>query len=219
MPQPQSLTDFATPVAVHAEQRASARSVRRFAEVRARVSGDLPYVSVGSVYEDMDPRCEGRRVQVLRVAKDARVLVRVMSASTNQPRTAAESRRDTVGDTHWIAQIRFREGSRGFRYLYRSSETAVEAYLVACEFATLLDRDLTLGDVRLVGALTSLLPGRLVRDYLAQWRRLGNLAAFLDEHGVAGLLANAAVFDTAGHDAVVTSLSKARRAHTRATSI
>ena len=95
----------------------------------------------------------------------------------------------------------------------------VSATCIACEFATLLDRDLTLGDVRLVGALTSLLPGRLVRDYLAQWRRLGNLAAFLDEHGVAGLLANAAVFDTAGHDAVVTSLSKARRTHTRATSI
>lgn len=227
MPQPTAIADYATllsarpPASGHADageglRAKNPRSVRRFAEIKAHLAGDLPYVSVGSVYEDMDPRNTGRLIQVLKVAKDARVLVRVLQSSDLTPRTPADQRRDTTNDTQWIAQIRFREGSRGFRYLYRTDPHQITVYLAACQFAEIAGIDMTVEIRRLAGALAALLPGEALGDYLAQWRRLGTLSSYYAEHGITGILANAAIFgDNTDRDLVVTSHAKAARTATR----
>lgn len=198
MPQPQSLADFSSSALTTAAvagpgvsgATCTSGASRRFAAVSA-LSVDLPEVKVGNVYRDMDPRQQGRRVQVLGLGRDARVLVRVLQPSFSPPKTPSVQRRDTTDDTHWINQARFREGSRGFAFLYRASVRSVEAFLLTCHFVALVGRPASEAERRACDALVALLGhGEAVR-YFAEWRDLGSLGEFLAEEGVEGLLGNA----------------------------
>ena len=198
MPQPQSLADFsssAPPTVAVVEPGAdgvtcTAHASRRFAAVSA-LSVDLPEVKVGNVYRDMDPRQQGRRVQVLGLGRDARVLVRVLQPSFSPPKTPSAQRRDTTDDTHWINQARFREGSRGFAFLYRGSVRSVEAFLITCHFVALVGRRASEAERRVCDAVVALLGHRDAVRYFEEWQDLGSLREFLTEEGADGLLANA----------------------------
>lgn len=119
MTKPATLTAIGATVDSAAQSRqqpTEPNARRRFADVKAYSNRSMPAVTPWQVWEDLDPRCTGRRVQVVAVYR-GRALVRTVSPRTCPPRTPSKAPKDTTGRTTWIALRRFRANSRGFRLL------------------------------------------------------------------------------------------------------
>jgi hypothetical protein len=196
MSRPTAVTDFGTIVPGVAPERIITNHAR-FSDVKTYSAGAMPVVKVGQVYEDLDPRCKGRRVQVLRVGGDGRVMVRTVTARTCPPRTPSLSKRDTTGSISWIALRRFRENSRGFRLIRNTPLRATQAYFLAARLADACEIAMSEMEVRAADALIGLLGNRVAHEYMDEL--IGNSGevareVYLGADGVTWLLRDAMKF-------------------------
>lgn len=165
MTKPASITDFGTLLPANATACARTRHPR-FADVKTYAANAMPVVKVGQIYEDLDPRSIGRRIQVLRVGTAGKVMVRTLAPRTCAPRTPSQTQRDTTGDISFISLRRFRENSRGFRLVRGSAVRSVNAYLLASRLAAECDIAISEMETRAADALIGLLGNSLAHEYL-----------------------------------------------------
>lgn len=172
----------------------TAASCARFRDVKTYAAGVMPEVKPGQIYDDLDPRAPGRQIQVLKVGGDGKVMVRTITPSTCS-RTATPAK-DTTGAISFIAQRRFRENSRGFRYVRGSTLRSVHALLLAARLADACDLRLTDAETRAADALIGLLGRTLAHEYLdVLIGETGEAArAVYLGGGIADLLTDALVF-------------------------
>lgn len=144
----------------------------RFRDIKAFTRGVMPTVHVGEVWEDLDPRCAGRTIQILKVDHhNADVMVRTLTPRTGTGHTPSAAVRDTTGDITWVARRRFRENSRGYRYLGPATDDDIRVFSLAYAIACAYDRSLHPEDVRTAEALTALLGHAGARDFTHTLRK------------------------------------------------
>ena len=194
MPKPASVTEFGTLVAnITAESTAASHA--RFLDVKTYTTGGMPTVRIGQVYEDLDPRCTGRRIQVLKVGGDGKVLVRTVTPRTCPPRTPAHTAKHTTGTVSWIALRRFRENTRGFRLLRGTPLRTIQSYVLAARLAAACGSTVTEIETRTADALIGLLGNGLAHEYMDSVTQDPEILTELwVEGGFADLLQDAAVF-------------------------
>lgn len=166
MPTPLDFTDFGTLVPGAPTTTHTRRHKNRFADIKTYAACAMPEVKLGQVYEDLDPRNAGRRIQILQIRGDGKVMVRTLTPRTGKPRTPSRTQRDTTGDVHFIALRRFRVNSRGFRLVRGSTLRSVHAYLLAARLAAACDIAITDTETRACDALIGLLGNASAHEYL-----------------------------------------------------
>lgn len=195
MSRPASITDFGT-LLPPAPPATRTRKAGRFADVVSYAAQAMPTVKVGQVYADLDPRCRGRHIQVLKVTGDGKVMVRTIQPATSEPRTAATTRRDTTGDISFISLRRFRENSRGFRYVRGTALRSVQSYFLASRLAAACGIPMTEMERRAADALIAILGNFDAHAYMDELCRFDGEGAhdIYSEGGISYLLNDALLF-------------------------
>lgn len=195
MSKPASPAEFGTVVPSAPVAPTRRRTHARFHDVNLYAAKAMPQVKVGQVYEDLDPRCQGRRIQVLKIGGDGKVMVRTIANRLCEPRTPSKTQRATIGDISFIALRRFRENSRGFRLLRGTPKRAIESYFLAARLADICDISVSEVEVRVADALIGLLGKTGAHEYLDLISQDDGMVArdLYLSGGIADLLADAAM--------------------------
>lgn len=173
-----------------------AGSVRRFEDVKLFATRQMPVVEPGQVWADLDPRCEGRTVKVVRV-DGGTVSVRTVTPRFGPARTPAATTQETTGRFSHIALSRFRENSRGFALVSAQGPAGEDslARRIAETLATACSCTLTGLEMRTAAALIALMGAEAADRYVAEVvREPSSVHDLYFENGPGALFADALVW-------------------------